>query len=317
MFSRTSLIATSAAALLAGTAGASAQTACGASYTIAPGDTLYQVAQQCRVGLTRIMELNPGIEPRDLPQGTEIRLVSGDTDDSTDTTGAGQAPGHGGYRVNAGDTLYSIAQTLGVSLFELLRENSDIDPDNLAIGDVIDIPSDDPAAGFRITPQRGPVGTEVTLRAVNLRPGDWVTVGVGPDQAEWRAIDTAQVAPDGEVTTTAAVPDWSTPGEELIFVIDTDRGLTLRSDRFEVARAESPDKGGDADEITLEGRLRAGTECTLLETSDGDLWSVVSDDVALDLGERVRVTGERAEAAYCMQGLGTVDVARLEEIGRD
>ena len=59
----------SAAALTAGAGIAQAQSACGASYDIRPGDTLYAVSQRCEVGLTRIMSLNADVNPRSLEVG--------------------------------------------------------------------------------------------------------------------------------------------------------------------------------------------------------------------------------------------------------
>ena len=66
-----------AAALTAGAGMAGAQSGCGTSYAIEPGDTLYQVSQRCDVGLTRIMTLNPNINARDLSVGQSIRLTRG------------------------------------------------------------------------------------------------------------------------------------------------------------------------------------------------------------------------------------------------
>jgi len=53
----------------------------------------------------------------------------------------------------------------------------------------------------------------------------------------------------------------------------------------------------------------------VLETADGDVWSLVSDDIRFTPGEHVRVTGQRTAAAFCQQGLGTVEVATITETG--
>ncbi|MDN2567710.1 LysM peptidoglycan-binding domain-containing protein [Aquibium sp. A9E412] len=298
-----SVLAVSAGLLMGGSA--LAQTRCGASYTVEPGDTLYGIAQQCRVTMSRIMRLNPGLEPRDMAVGSALQLAARDA-----------APGDSAprerYRVEAGDTMFSIAQALGVSLIELLDANTDLDPFALEIGEVIEVPGDDgrPAATVGVAPRSGEAGTPVTVRADGLRPDDWVTIGVGPQASEWEAVEAVRVAEDGEVAEDVRVPGWAEPGDDLIFVVDTDRGYTFKSGVFNVTDGAGP--GGEP--VALEGRVRRGAECYTLRTPDGDLWSLVSDDVRFTAGEYVEVEGERADASFCMQGIGTVEVAEIEEV---
>ncbi|KZY29916.1 hypothetical protein A3731_25745 [Roseovarius sp. HI0049] len=307
-----------AAALTAGAGMANAQSACGTSYAIEPGDTLYQVSQRCDVGLTRIMELNPNIDARDLSVGQSVRLARGtraDGETGTDYRN-GTRRGAETYRVGEGETLYSIAQAVGVSIIELLNANGDIDPADLRVGEIIDIPTGNPTAAVRISPDSGPPETQVTLRARNLRPDDWVTIGVGRVSSEWRAVDQARANGQGNLSTEVGLPDWADPGDNLIYVLDTDRGMTLKSGRFDVTGRDRDNGGGDGedDRITLEGRVSQGVECATLTTPDGDVWSLTSDDVDFTEGEYVRVRGERADMSYCQQGIGTVDVARINEI---
>jgi len=51
-----------------------------AGYTIAPGDTLYSLARWARVGLPALLAANPGIDPRKIEIGDEIRLPAGAAD---------------------------------------------------------------------------------------------------------------------------------------------------------------------------------------------------------------------------------------------
>ena len=302
-----------AAALTAGAGMANAQGACGTSYAIEPGDTLYQVSQRCDVGLTRIMELNPKIDARDLSVGQSVRLTGRASAGGETSYSDGTRRGAETYRVGQGETLYSIAQAVGVSIIELLNANGDIDPADLRVGEVIDIPTDDPSAAVRITPESGPPETQVTLRARNLRPDDWVTIGVGRVSSEWRAMGQARANGEGNLSAQVGLPDWADPGDDLIYVLDTDRGMTLKSGRFEVTGRDR-DTGGGNDRITLEGRASQGAECATLTTADGDTWSLTSADVDFTPGEYVRVSGTRADMSYCQQGIGTVEVARLNEI---
>ncbi|MEQ8895568.1 MAG: DUF5818 domain-containing protein [Roseovarius sp.] len=304
-----------AAALTAGTGMATAQSACGTSYAIEPGDTLYQVSQRCDVGLTRIMELNPNLDARDLSVGQSVRLTRGtraDGETGTDYRN-GTRRGAETYRVGEGETLYSIAQAVGVSIIELLNANGGIDPADLRVGEIIDIPSNDPSAAVRLSPESGPPETQVTLRARNLRPDDWVTIGVGRVSSEWRAVGQARANGEGNLSAQVGLPDWADPGDDLIYVLDTDRGMTLKSGRFDVTGRDRDTGGGD-DRFTLEGRVSQGVECATLTTPDGDVWSLTGEDRNFTEGEYVRVSGTRAEMSFCQQGIGTVEVARLNEV---
>lgn len=272
---RRSLTLTSAAATagLALTASADAQSRCGDAYRLQPGDTLYRVSQSCRVPLSLIMDLNPGLDPRDLPVGEAITLAASDSN----TGGSNMpAPARETYEIREGDTAFSIAQTLGISVVELLNENPDLDPLAMAVGDALDLPdASEPSASVRVQPLAGPPGSEVRVTASNLRPADYVTIGVGRMASEWRAVDQAQVAADGEVSASVELPDWSSPGDNLIFVVDTDRGVTLKSRAFDVVSRDTSDGGGD--QVSLEGRVRQGVECATLTTPDGDVWSLTGD----------------------------------------
>lgn len=290
---------------------ASAQSRCGASYEVEPGDTLYRISQQCRVTLARIIDLNPDLgDPRNIEVGTELRLQArgaGGTEPDRERRQGGDT-----YRVEQGDTLYSIAQALGVSVIELMNANQDVDPFELFVGNVLDVPGDGAGAMVRVAPQSGPPGSIVTVRADNLRPRDYVTVGVGPQASEWRALDTVRVAADGELAADVRVPQWADPGADLIYVVDTDRGYTFKSGVFDVTARQ--DEGGGDERIALEGRVRQGVECYTLTTPDGDLWSIVSDDIAFTAGEYVEIRGSRADMSFCQQGIGTVQVTQIEEV---
>jgi len=303
----TRILTVSGLALMGMGGTAAAQGVCGDSYSIRPGDTLFEVSQRCRVGLTRIYDLNPRIDPRDLRVGQTVQLTAGDT------AGNGERSGNGAprqYQVEPGDTPYSIAQALGVSLLELLLANEDIDPLQLAVGDVLDVPGADRSPGFKVRPTDGAPGSDVRIRAHEMRPGDYVTIGVGPTNADWYAIEDVQVSDAGRVSTKVEVPSWADPGDTLTFVINTDRGVTLHSNDFTVIdRADA----GDGP-VALEGRVRDGAECYTLHTPDGDFYSVVSANIPFTDGEYVEVEGEFADVSFCQQGKGTIQVTELREV---
>jgi LysM repeat protein len=312
---KTVLLGSATLALAAIAAPAEAQTRCGADYTVRSGDTLYEIAQQCRVPVSRIMNLNPRLDPRAMEIGQRIRL-------STEA-GAGyedrRNTGPGEYRVQQGDDFSTIATRLGLSLFELIAANEDIDPFNLQPGDRIDVPGrDDIRGAFSIEPHTGSPGDVVEIRARNLRPNDWVTIGAGPQASEWEPVRQIQTDENGRLDTSVRVPSWSDPGDDLIFLVDTDRGRTLKSDVFDVV--ERDDRWRDDrrdDRMTLTGEVSMGTECHVLTTRDGDRYSIVSDDIRFTNGEHVRIRGERVDMSYCMQGQSTIAVNEIREIPRD
>lgn len=296
----TSLGAGLAAALLAAGA-ATAQSRCGALYEIQRGDTLYEIAQSCRVSLNRIMALNPALNnPHDIEVGAEIRL-------RPDSDGA---IGRTTYRVQPGDTLYSIAVAHGVSLFELRRANPDVVPTDMPVGELINLPGDAPAASVSVEPTRVAATETVQLHAHNLRPHDWVTIGVGPRASEWRAIHQARTDARGMLDTQVEVPDWARPGDTLVFVVDTDRGMLLKSTVVDIV-----DRAGTPPITIWEGVVRRGVECQLLRTDDGETWALSGAPASLAEGERVRITGAPVEFSICMQGRGTIEVHETTELG--
>ena len=70
---------------------------------------------------------------------------------------------------------------------------------------------------------------------------------------------------------------------------------------------------GNGETIRLEGRVREGVECYTLETPEGDVWSLVSGEVAFTAGDYVAVEGTRPDMSICMQGVGTVAVTSITE----
>ncbi len=306
---RTALLAScSLAAASLGAATAEAQTQCGASYTIEPGDTLYKISQACRISLSRIYDLNPGIDPHSLAVGERITLASGTSGGDSDDRNASR--GDDSYTVEPGDTAFAIAQTLGLSVVELMNQNPGLNPLSMAVGEVLDLPTGDRNAGIRIQPQEGPPRAEVEIRAYNLRPDDIVTIGAGRTASEWRAITSARVNENGVMESTVRVPARFGAGEDIVFVVDTDRGQTLKSLEFEV----TAEGGSEPQTVELEGRVQEGVECPVLRTPDGDRYALTSSEVTITPGEYVEIEGRRAGISYCMQGRDTISVSSIREV---
>ncbi len=219
---------------LAAPARAQAQTAkapCAERYVVHEGELLHDVAQRCDMALTQIIARNPQLgDPPEISTGTELELGA-----VPETDAAGRMET---YRVEVGDTLHSVARKLNVSLVELMAANPNVDPSALSIGEELAVPGDRPAATVSVIPESAAPGEMIGLRVRQLRPNDWVTIGVGQRASEWKALREAQASEDGELSTQIPVPDWASPGDRLVFVVDTDRGLAFKSAPFLVGEAE-------------------------------------------------------------------------------
>ena len=143
----------------------------GSTYTIKSGDTLADIAERFGVSLEDLLAANPGIDPSLLHTGDSVNLPSG-----TDATPAGSAtrtpepqqqdtpepeatiepapteepasdptntPAAGAqtYAVESGDFPGTIAEKFGITVEELLAANPGINPTNLQIGQVLNIPA--------------------------------------------------------------------------------------------------------------------------------------------------------------------------------
>lgn len=301
--------------LLAG-AGARAQSPCADEYVMQPGDTLYQVTQQCRVGLSALLDANPQIgDIRDIAVGTRLEIpgAAGGAD--------GTPPERRAHRVAPGETLFSLAERYGTSVEALLEANPGLDIDNLEIGLTIHVPGippdgdGGPIAGeptINVQPLAGGPGAPINVSGDNYIPGRTVEIGVGPPQSEWRPLEQVQVQPDGEVEAHVQIPENARPGGQLVFVIHTEAGRTQVSRPVDVVENRDPDApDGGTDMRTEEGRLEQGTECLVLRSPDGQVFSLIGADSRFGPGDYVRVTGETTDMSFCMQGDATIEVEQV------
>ncbi|MBA2132357.1 LysM peptidoglycan-binding domain-containing protein [Capillibacterium thermochitinicola] len=107
----------------------------GATYTVVPGDTLFQIAQRFGVTLEALLAVNPQIVNPDLIFPGQVICLPPMTQPSP------PCPTGLTYMVTPGETLFDIAQRLGVSVEELLFLNPQItDPNQLQPGELLCIP---------------------------------------------------------------------------------------------------------------------------------------------------------------------------------
>lgn len=120
---------------------AAAQDPCGETYTVRSGDTLYTIAQGCRTSVDALVRANDEISnPNVIRVGWTISVPNGTA--SNGNLQPADRTAERTYEVRPGDTLYAIAQRLGVTVSQLLAENTGIDPRSLFIGQPIRVPGD-------------------------------------------------------------------------------------------------------------------------------------------------------------------------------
>lgn len=122
----------------------------GTIHTIRSGDRLFELAQRYNTTVEAILRANRGLDPDNLQVGRQI-CIPGTT--PRPSPGPPSRPGRRcagfWYTVRAGDTFYSIARQNDVSLQDLLNANSNLNPDQLRIGQEICVPTGRPSRPSR------------------------------------------------------------------------------------------------------------------------------------------------------------------------
>jgi LysM repeat protein len=138
---------------------------CSGSHVVVRGDTLSRIAWRCRSSVAAIARAS-GIANPDLIRVGQRLLIPGQAAAAAPAPPparqARRAPGS--YRVQAADTLYSLARWARTSLPVLLAANPGIDPRKIEIGDAVRLPAGaaDPAEMRAI--ERGVVRIRADIR---------------------------------------------------------------------------------------------------------------------------------------------------------
>ncbi len=106
------------------------------SYTIAPGDTLSELAERWGTSVEEIVRLNGITDPSHIWVGLEIAVPTGGG--TTATTPAPTLPAS--YTIAPGDNLWSLAHRWGTTVEEILRVNQITDADSIRVGETLIIP---------------------------------------------------------------------------------------------------------------------------------------------------------------------------------
>lgn len=210
------LIAIFVVVLLAGTIGAStvsAQTTCGATYTVQKGDYLVAIARKCGTTASAILAANPTIKNWNIifpgqvlkmPAATQPSVVAGSV-----------------YIVKPGDTLSGIAALFKVSLSAVLKANPTItDANKIEKGLQIKLPEG--AAQVRtvgITPVAGKAGDLITLGATGFKPASEVDIRFGLTEATAASIGKVTTDSHGAVLQKVTVPATAEAGKAYVFVV--------------------------------------------------------------------------------------------------
>jgi len=101
-------------------------------YVIRAGDTFFSLARRFGTTVEAIQRANPGVDPDTLQIGQVICIPT--TEEPLCPSGT--TP----YAIRAGDTFFSIARRVGITVDALIRANPEVDPDRLTIGQIICVP---------------------------------------------------------------------------------------------------------------------------------------------------------------------------------
>ncbi len=180
-----------------------------ASHIVQSGDTLWSIAQRHGTTVQEIAQLNGIGNPNVIHVGQELRLPGADGSNGSGSGGSSGGSGNGGgagsggagssgsatsYRVQRGDTLFSIARRHGTTVQELTRINSIPNPNLIRVGQVITISgqpgssspppsSPPPSNGSWSQAQVGEL-LESTARAHGMDPA--VVKAVAWQESRWR-----------------------------------------------------------------------------------------------------------------------------------
>jgi len=106
----------------------------GTTYIVRTGDTLYDIANDYKVSVSALKQIN-GLRSSRIYPGKELRIPASAQSPAPTTPVA--EPGT--YRVKQGDTLYDIARRFGVSVSDLRRVNN-LRTSRIYPGDILRIP---------------------------------------------------------------------------------------------------------------------------------------------------------------------------------
>lgn len=246
----------------------------------------------------------------------------------------GTAPAAGecgaSYTVQQGDTLAAIAKRCGASVEALVEANPVIvNPGHISIGWELTIPGARASLGpeAEVRPPSRDAAAEAALAAgtYEVQAGDSLAGIATALQIPMRALMAANEGvnpfalrpgqvlrlPDGGPEGTAgADASAGEPDAEAA----TSAGLEAGADDAESAAPGAFASDDSLGRVTLEGLVQRGAECPVLETPEGDTYSLVSAEYGFAPGEYVEIVGEAIELSFCGEAHATLRVTSMTTI---
>lgn len=275
--------------------------ACGDAIRIAPGDTLQRVANYCETNLSALLAANPDItRPDRIHVGQLVYMPGRNAAAPVYRPPVAAAPpatswGQGSFarcgasvQVRPGETFGGIARRCGVSVGQLRAENPQLRNTNLIYsGMTLRVPSS-------LAPQPGrpaPAPIAQSLRVIGTITGEGRSCQSlrGDDGTLYTIAGTATrpLRPGDRVEVTGTRTGNSICGQGV--AISASQILLLDS----VARPV----------IDVTGTItREGITCTAVRGDDGRLYTLAGQTAGFQPGDRVRITGDQAQASFCQQG---------------
>lgn len=174
------------------------------SYKVQPGDTLSSIARKNGTTPSQLMSDN-GIKNANMLLVGQTLKISGGSSQASSTPAkqkpaAAKSTGGGNYTVKAGETLYSIARTNGLSVSQLTAMNPGLDPSKLAVGQQINLKktsSQAPKGNSSQPPaKKTPVIAETKVKLVNAPSPALVIEAPKPEE---KKEVTAKAAPPSTI----------------------------------------------------------------------------------------------------------------------
>lgn len=101
--------------------------------TVQPGNTFWTIANANGISVQALETANPNVNPNNMLIGTVLQLPGTGTQTASTTNNS--------VKVQAGNTFWTIANTYGVTVQALEAANPNVNPNNLIIGSVLQLPS--------------------------------------------------------------------------------------------------------------------------------------------------------------------------------
>jgi len=172
-------------------------------------------------------------------------------------------------------------------------------------------------AAVTVSPGRAAPGEPVTVSASGFPPYADVVVGAGPANAEYVPLLPARTDAEGAVSAEVPLPQAAGRHDRYVFAVRlADGSLDAVSEPVAVTPPAEGRPRNAGDGLRITGTLTGeGVECQALRGDDGRLYTLAGAALeGLENGDRVTVTGERAELSFCMQGT-TINVADISPGG--